>query len=351
MQMAKKKKRFLPVAAIVLAIVLAGVGYYFYRSVFGPAVETGNGEANFYIRTGWNTEEVIAALEAKGITKDSKALRWVMQRKNYKDRLVVPGKYVIRNNMSLNTLVNHLRAGNGEVEVKLTFNNVRTLPELAGKVALNIEADSLSLIRLMLDPETPAKYGLTHQTFLSLFLPDTYFVEWDTDAQSFLDRMAAEYKAFWTDDRRAKAKALNLSQSEVTTLASIVQAEQQSYPQERPIIAGLYLNRLRKGMRLQSDPTVIYAIGDFSINRVLTKHLMVPSPYNTYLNTGLPPGPINVPQKSSIDAVLNADDNSYIYMCAKADFSGYHAFATSLADHNSNANAFRNALNERKIYK
>jgi UPF0755 protein len=184
-----------------------------------------------------------------------------------------------------------------------------------------------------------------------MFFPDTYKMEWDTDADEFIARMAQEYKRFWSEDRIQKARQYGLSQSEVSTLASIVQAEQQVHPDERKVIAGLYLNRLKKGMRLQSDPTVVYAVGDFSINRVLTKHLSTPSPYNTYINAGLPPGPINLPSKQTIDAVLNADKNNYIFMCAKADFSGYHAFATNLSEHNRNARAFQKALNHRKIYK
>jgi UPF0755 protein len=176
-------------------------------------------------------------------------------------------------------------------------------------------------------------------------------MEWDTDAEDFISRMSVEYKNFWTGKRKALARELGLSQSEVTTLASIVQAEQQSFPDERRRIAGLYLNRLNKGMRLQSDPTVVYALGDFNKQRVLRADLSVESPYNTYKYAGLPPGPINIPSKQSIDAVLNAEKHKYIYMCAKADFSGYHAFATNLSAHNANARAFQRALNERKIYR
>lgn len=349
--MARKSKRWLPLTALILAVLVGGVAYYFYRTVFGPAVEAWDEGKPFYIRTGWNTDEVIDALEKKGFVKKTESLRWLMAKKNYQDGLVVPGKYLLEDKMSLNELVNHLRAGNGEVDVKLTFNNVRTLEELAGRVSATIEADSFEIIGALRSPEMVSAYGFSSQTIISLFLPDTYYVEWDTDAEKFLNRMAEEYKRFWTGDRRKRASALGLTQSEVTTLGSIVQAEQQNYPAERPVIAGLYLNRLKRGMRLQSDPTVIYAVGDFTINRVLTKHLSVQNPYNTYVYAGLPPGPINIPQKSSIDAVLYADTNDYIYMCAKADFSGYHAFASNLNEHNRNAAAFRRALNERKIFK
>jgi len=222
---------------------------------------------------------------------------------------------------------------------------------VAGKASANIEADSIAILNKLTDPEVVRKYGFEKETFKAMFLPDTYYSEWDTDADEFLERMAGEYKKFWTPERIQKAKDLNLSQSQITTLASIVQAEQQMYPQERAAIAGLYLNRLKIGMRLQSDPTVVYAVGDFNINRVLTKHLSVPSSYNTYMNAGLPPGPINIPTKQAIDAVLNAEDNDYLYMCAKADFSGYHAFAKNHNEHIRNARAFQKALNDRKIYK
>ncbi|HKL40356.1 MAG TPA: endolytic transglycosylase MltG, partial [Cryomorphaceae bacterium] len=277
--------------------------------------------------------------------------RRLMEKKNYQGDLVVPGKYTLRADMGLNELIDHLRAGNGEEEVQVTFNSARKLSELAGKVSVNIEADSAMIAERLADPEVAAKYGFNSDTFISMFFPDTYRMEWDTDADEFIERMAAEYKRFWTAERIQKATNYGLSQSEVSTLASIVQAEQQVHPDERKVIAGLYLNRLRKGMRLQSDPTVVYAVGDFSINRVLTKHLSTPSPYNTYIHVGLPPGPINLPSKQSVDAVLNADENRYIFMCAKADFSGYHAFATSLSEHNRNARAFQQALNDRKIYK
>ncbi len=348
--MAKAKGFRLPLLAVILALIAGIVGYYFYRNIFGPAVESWKEGRPFYVHTGWNTDDVVEALKKKKFIHDTETLRWLMERKNYKDGMVVPGKYILKDKMSLNDLVNHLRAGYGEENVKLIFNNVRTLEELAGRVATSIEADSVSIIQKLKAPDFPAKYGFNQHTIIGMFLPDTYLVEWDTDADEFIDRMAAEYKKFWTSDRQSRAAALGLTQSEVTTLASIVQAEQQFFTSERPVIARLYLNRLKKGMRLQSDPTVIYAIGDFQINRVLNKHLSVVNPYNTYLYTGLPPGPINIPQKSSIDAVLYPDSNDFIYMCARADFSGYHAFAKSLDEHNKNAHAFRKALNERKIF-
>ncbi|HKK39611.1 MAG TPA: endolytic transglycosylase MltG [Cryomorphaceae bacterium] len=342
---------------IVLAVVTIGlvvgavIGYYAYRMLYGPALDLEDERVAFYVKSDWDQKDVLNSLsEATGLRHPDFAER-LMEKKNYRGDLVVSGKYTLTSDMGLNELIDHLRAGNGEEEVQVTFNSARKLSELAAKVSVNIEADSAQIAEKLSDPALASKYGFNSATFISMFFPDTYRMEWDTDADEFVGRMAEEYKRFWTAERVQKARNYGLSQSEVSTLASIVQAEQQVHPDERKVIAGLYLNRLRKGMRLQSDPTVVYAVGDFSINRVLTKHLSTPSPYNTYIHAGLPPGPINIPSKQSIDAVLNADENRYLFMCAKADFSGYHAFATNLSEHNRNAKAFQKALNDRNIYK
>jgi UPF0755 protein len=344
-------KRIFAIISIAVVAVLLVIGFYAYRLVFGPALNMEKEEISFFISTGSEQADVLTALtEQAGLRQPAFAER-LMEQKNYQGNLIVAGKYTLTDDMSLNELIDHLRAGNGEEEITVTFNTVRKLSELAGAVSENIEADSLDIAEKLADPAVASKYGFNQATFISMFFPDSYRMEWDTDADEFIARMADEYKHFWTADRQQKARNHDLSQSEVSTLASIVQAEQQVHPDERPKIAGLYLNRLQRGMRLQSDPTVVYAVGDFSINRVLTVHLSTPSPYNTYLNAGLPPGPINLPSKQSIDAVLNAEENNYLYMCAKADFSGYHAFATNLSQHNRNAREFQQALNERKIYR
>lgn len=349
--MAAKKRRFAGGLTFLILLIFLSVGYYYYRQIFGPVLKLKSDHTAFYIHTGWDADDVYNSLIDRGIVKKPEALKWVMDRKNYNGNLVVAGKYKLTDGMSANDLINHLRAGNGEEEVNIVITSTRTLQELAGKAAANIEADSVQILNMLTDPQVARKYGFEPKTFTAMFIPDTYRTEWDLDATEFLDRMATEYKSFWTPERKQKAAAIGLSQSQVSTLASIVQAEQQSHPEERPKIAGLYLNRLNRGMRLQSDPTVVYALGDFGINRVLTAMLSIDSPYNTYLNVGLPPGPINIPSKSSIDAVLNADKNDYIYMCAKADFSGLHAFAKNHSEHVKNARAFQKALNDRKIYK
>lgn len=346
-----KGNRFLKFIIILFFIAGGYLGYRAYTLVFGKALDLEKEEIAFYIKSGWGSKEVLQALEKEANLKNPKWAERVMEKKNYNGDLVVSGKYTLTDDMSLNTLIDHLRAGNGEEEVNVTFNSARTLEEIAGDVANYIEADSIDLVAAMTSNEMAAKFGFDPTSFKTMFFPDTYRMEWDTDAEEFISRMASEYKTFWTGERKSKARSLGLSQSEVTTLASIVQAEQQLHSEERKTIAGLYLNRLNRGMKLQSDPTVVYALGDFSINRVLTKHLQVDSPYNTYKYAGLPPGPINIPYKQSIDAVLNADEHNYLYMCAKDDFSGYHAFATNLSQHNRNARAFQRALNERGIYR
>ena len=336
----------------ILVLVVGGYfGFKTYQRVYAPMVNLEEEELAIFIQSDWSQADVVAYLDSLDIIRRPRDLSWVMDKKNYRDNLVIPGKYTLRNKMSGADLVDHLRAGRGEEEVRVTFNSTRTLEELAGSVGQFIEADSAAILNKLKEGQVAADLGFSQNTFKTMFLPDTYFMEWDSDPEEFISRMAIEYKNFWTGKRKARARELGLSQSEVTTLASIVQAEQQSFPDERRRIAGLYLNRLNRGMRLQSDPTVVFALGDFNKQRVLRADLSVESPYNTYKYAGLPPGPINIPSKQSIDAVLNAEDHNYIYMCAKADFSGYHAFATNLSKHNANARAFQRALNERKIYR
>lgn len=205
-------------------------------------------------------------------------------------------------------------------------------------------------LALLQDSVYIRKFDFDEETVMSMFIPNTYEAWWNTSPEVLFDRMYKEYQKFWTDERLAKAEALGLSPKEVSTLASIVQSESQQKADERPKIAGLYLNRLERGMPLQADPTLIFAIGDFEIRRVLNIHKEIESPYNTYKYVGLPPGPINLPDIKSIDAVLNAEDHAYLYMCAKEDFSGYHAFATNLVQHNANARRYQAALNRAKIY-
>lgn len=251
--------------------------------------------------------------------------------------------------MSNNDLINMLRSGSQE-PVKVSFNNLRTLSDFSSRISEQLEMKNEDLLKLLNSSATQKKYGFNKHTIKCMFIPNTYDIYWNISAEDFLARMYSEYQAFWEGKRSRKTENLGMTPEEVITLASIVNEESRK-EKERPRIAGLYINRLNKPMRLQADPTVIYAVGDFTIQRVLRKHYKINSPYNTYRVDGLPPGPICFPEIASIDAVLNYEKHKYLYMCAKADFSGYHAFATNLKEHNKNAAKWQKELNRRRIYK
>ncbi len=347
----KKKNKSLKIGGMIFLALFLGAAYLFvnyYGKIFTANTAIDKNDPYIYVPTGTNMNALVDELIEQKILLNKKSFLWVASQKTF--AVPKPGKYKLQDGMNNNELVNLLRSGQQE-PVKLTFNTIRTPKDLAGKVGRQIEADSVEVLKMLTNAAMAQKYGFNEKTFMTLFIPNTYELYWNTSAEQFIKRMAQEYKAFWTEGRRSKASALNLSQSEVSILASVVQAEQSQHRNERPKVAGLYINRIRKGMKLQSDPTIIYAIGDFSIKRVLHKHMKMDSPYNTYLYAGLPPGPINLPEISSIDAVLNYEKHKYIYMCAKADFSGYHNFSRSFFQHNAYAKAYRNELNRRKIMK
>ena len=251
--------------------------------------------------------------------------------------------------MSNRDLINMIKSGNQDA-VKLKIHNLRKKENFAAYLAQNLEVDSLSFISAMDSTALITKYGFNQDNFYAMFIPNTYEVNWNTQPVDFIERMHKEYDKFWTAERKQKAASLNLSPIQVHILASIVDAEA-LYDKEMPIIAGLYLNRLNKGILLQADPTVIFANDDFTVKRVTGKLLQVQSLYNTYKYAGLPPGPIMMPSINAIDAVLNRQQNDYIYMCAKEDFSGYHNFAATKEQHNINAKKYREALNQRNIFK
>jgi len=325
-----------------------GAAYMAYRFVYKPNVNLGEKKSQvIYIPTGSTFIDVLGILTEKNILVSTASFEWLAEKKKYKEN-IKPGKYRVLSRMGNNELLNLLRAGIQE-PVKIFFEGVRTKDQLVTRVCIRLEADSNELLDKLNDNEYLSKYGLNENTALTLFIPNTYEFFWNTSVDQFMDKMATEYKKFWTDARKAKAKQIGLSQSEVTILASIVQAEQSRFDDEKPTIAGLYINRLNKEMPLQSDPTLIYALGDFTVNRVLNVDKKIDSPYNTYMNKGLPPGVICLPEPSSIDAVLNYNKNDYIYMCAKDDFSGKHYFAKSYDQHCIYAAKYREALNKRNI--
>jgi len=338
-------RRYIILPVILISFIVILIANNFYKKVYGPNV---NSNSYLYIPTGSDFESVLEILENDSILKDLDSFIWLAKKKNYQNH-VYPGRYKLDSLTNNNELIDKLRSGYQD-PIKVIFNSVRTREQLAGKISKQIEADSLSLIKLFYDDSLIADYRLTQETFTSIFLPNTYEFWWNTTAEKFVDRMHREYLRFWNDERKEKASKLNLTPEEVTTLASIVD-EETLYNDEMPRVAGVYINRLRKRMHLQADPTLKFALGDFTIKRVLNVHKQIYSPYNTYKRYGLPPGPISIPSISAIDAVMNFESHSYLYFCAKPDFSGYHNFAKTLSQHNVNARNYQRALNKERIWR
>ena len=331
-----------------IGIVILVVVFLIYRNSFGVTIKSQTNNKVIYIPTGSSYEQVLDTLYSTLYIKNRKVLDWVAKKKNY-PVLIKPGRYVINSDMSYITLINLLRSGR-QKPVKFTFNNVRTLNQLAGKIGNKIEADSSRLINFLSDESNYVSDGFNKENIIGLFIPDTYELYWNTDARGLYLRMLNEYNLFWNSQRLTKAKDEGLNPKEVAILASIIDDEV-AKPDEKPRIAGVYLNRLKRGIPLQSCPTIKFALNDFTITRVLKKYLIVDSPYNTYKHTGFPPGPIGCPSNDGLDAVLNAEKHDYLYFAAKADFSGYHNFSRTLAEHNRYAEVYQRELNKRKIFK
>lgn len=343
-----KKKKLLLILIITFSVLGISMSFYFYQVFYSPNVLTRVDQPQaFRIPSNATYQFVSNKLFEEELINDAVSFAFVAKILDYQE-LVKPGLYTLQPNMTNLELVRLLRSGN-QTPVRITFNNVRTKEDLAEKITLNLEISEAQFLALIQDSVNIRKFGFEEETIMSMFIPNTYEVWWNTSPEALFDRMYREYQDFWTENRKAQAQAMGLSPTEVSTLASIVQAESQK-ADERPRIAGVYLNRLRLNMPLQADPTLVFAMGDFSIKRVLNIHKETDSPYNTYRYTGLPPGPINLPDINSLDAVLNAEDHNYLYFCAKEDFSGYHAFATNLAQHNANARRYQAALNAAKIF-
>ena len=348
----KKKSGFRKFLISFLVLVLLGGGgmvYELYSRVYNPNIifAEDTKEKYIYISTSSDFTKVVEVLSENGLLINSNSFEWLAKQKKYTNN-IKPGRYKIDRALNNNELINLLRSGR-QTPIKVTFNNLRTKEQLAGRIANQIEADSLTLLHYISDTLFQQKLGLSDDNVACIFIPNTYEFYWNTSADQFVKRMLKEYQKFWNNDRKAKADKIKLNYYEVATLASIVEKEQNIKRDERPEIAGLYLNRIKKKMKLESDPTLIFALGDFTIKRVLNKDKKVDSPFNTYKHKGLPPGPICIPSINSIDAVLNASDHKYIFMCAKEDFSGYHNFAKTYAKHLINARKYQKALNKRKI--
>lgn len=339
--MAKKhRKPFGGLVIITLIGLSLAVGVLWIAGK--PCVKEG---VEIYIPTGSNYESVLDTLDAAGIQRLG-VVNVVSKLKKY-DLNPKAGHYAIEKGTTPMGLVTMLRSG-AQRPVKLTFNNTRTLEDLAGRIAKQIEADSLTLLSYFRAPDTAERYGVEPEQVIGLFIPNTYEVWWNISAEALVERMHKEWERFWTEERTGKLSRTRLNRMEVVTLASIVYEETKNRG-EMPKIAGVYINRLRRGMPLQACPTAKYAIGDFTIKRVLHKHTQVKSPYNTYLNKGLTPGPICTPSIAAIDAVLNYTEHKYLYFCAKEDFSGTHYFSKTLSEHNRYASRYTKALSRAGI--
>ncbi|MDR0659367.1 MAG: endolytic transglycosylase MltG [Prevotellaceae bacterium] len=346
------KKITIRIILILLVLTLIPAGYFglkYYSSLFKSNVSiSGDGTYYLYIPTGSSFENLMDSLKSSDALISEDAFLAAAKLKKFS--AVRPGRYKLQNGMTNRILINMLAAGN-QAPVRLTLaGNIRTKEKLAEIVSRYIEPDSTLLLECFNDNKFLEEFGVNSNTMLSICILNTYEFYWNTSPDDFVSRMYKEFERFWTDERKAKLAQTSLSQMDAITLASIV-AEETIKTDEMPKVAGVYLNRLNKGMLLQADPTVKYAVGDFTLRRVLNRHTEYDSPYNTYKYAGLPPGPICIPSIAAIDAVLNAEKHDYYYFCAKADFSGYHAFAKTLAQHNQNAKAYQQALNKERIYR
>lgn len=347
--MTKTNRKRLKIVSIIfgtLVILALGLAWYIKSTVFQPLElkET----AYICIRPATKYVEVMEQIKEKVDVPSEKVFEFLSDRMNYAKN-IKSGKYAIENGMTMPDMIRMLRSGN-QSPVKLTFNNMRTKEDLAGRISEQLMLDSLSLQTALNNEKRIEALGFDTNTIVAMFIPNTYEVYWNTNVDKLMQRMQREYNVFWNEARKTKAEKIGLSPIQVATLASIVE-EEATYSDEYSTIAGLYLNRLKRGQRLEADPTVKFAVGDFSLRRILYKHLEVESPYNTYRNAGLPPGPIRVPSIRGIDATLSPEDHNYLFMVAKDDLSGRHNFATTHAEHIRNARKYQRALNERKIYK
>lgn len=344
-------KKILTAIALIGLVVAAFFAYYVYTAMFKPNTAFNNETAYIYIPTNSTYGDVRNHLEPLLI--DIETFDALANRKKYVANIKA-GKYAIKKGMNNNDIINSIRSNN--LPIRLSFNNQETLEKLAGRVANQIEADSLSLLTAMKDQTFLKEKGFTNATALGMYLPNSYEFFWNTSAEQFRSRMLVEYNRFWTNSRKEKAKSIGLSRDKVIALASIVY-EESKQATEQPRIAGVYINRLRIGMPLQADPTLKFAAYQLPqykgtvIKRVLNIHKDIESPYNTYKNAGLPPGLIAMPDISAIDAVLNYEKHQYLYFAADTKRFGFHKFAKTLAQHNVNAREYQRYLSSQGINK
>ncbi len=338
------KKFLLRFVIIVILIGLSGV-YWVYCQIFH--VNTVHQEAQFiHIASGTEKDKLVRLLKENEVLRDENSFLRVAQWMKYES--VKPGRYLLKTDLNNRTLVSLLRSGS-QAPVDVTISAARKIEEIASQVSKIIEADSISIISAFSNVNWLAENQLDLNEAITMVIPNTYEMYWNTSGEEFVNRMVKEHESFWTrNDRLKKLENLSLTKPEVSTLASIVEKESIQLD-ERPAIAGVYLNRLDRDIPLQADPTVVFAVNDFSIRRVLNRHLEIDSPYNTYKYPGLPPGPICMPSISSIDAVLDAEQHDYLFFCAKPGYNGRHAFARTNAEHERNARIYRRWLSSEGI--
>ena len=347
--MAKKNKILKAAWAIVFALILlvAVFGVLIYKQIYTPNFFTGNKSSEYLlIPTGSNFDDVIRIMDQNKMLLNEKSFRWTAHQMKY-DLHIKPGRYLVKKGMNNKDVVALLKSGR-QTPVNITFNNIRTKQQLAQIISEQIEAPKQNILNLLDDLDYTKKLGFTPENILAMFIPNTYELYWNTSADKFIIRMNKEYMKFWTPSRMLKSKNIELTPVQISVIASIVQLESNK-EDEKPIIAGVYINRYRKNWKLEADPTLVYALGDFTINRVLNVYKEIDSPYNTYMYTGLPPGPICLPTINSLNAVLNFVTHNYMFFCAREDFSGYHSFASTYNQHLENARRFQKALDRRGI--
>lgn len=327
-------------------IVVGAVIILLIASAALPNVGSGNGKTEYLlIRSNATFDDVMDSLKKKESIYSTLTFSLGARLAGYPHK-IKEGRYELKKGLSNLRLINNLIKGR-QTPIRISFNNVRTKEQLCGKIADQLMIDSVAISKILNDSAYLQKLGFTQETAICLFIPNTYEVYWNISSEKFMQRMKKEYDAFWTDDKKAKAAAAKLDLNQVMTVASIVE-EESNLKSERPTIAGLYLNRYYTGMPLQADPTVKFALGDFSIKRVLFKHIedSKNSPYNTYIHKGLPPGPIRIPSINSINAVLNYEKHPYFFMCAKGSGGGGHDFTKTFEEHLQNANRYRTQMDK-----
>lgn len=343
------KRKSLIISIVVITIAVAAYLCHSYHRLMIGNLHSKDGEKHeINIYPGTSVDSLLSLISEVYIIDAPRTFRAHI--KYLKFNNPEPGHYVVPAKCPDYDFIQMFRLGQ-QTPVVITFNNIRTIEQMSSKLGHQLMADSVSFDSMLRDTVFLASYGLTQATAMVYFIPDSYEVYWTATPKRIFERMKTEYGHYWNEHRLEYAAKINLTPIEISTLASIVEEENISHPQEWRTIAGLYINRLRIGMPLQADPTVKYAVGDFTISRVLNKHLEIESPYNTYKIKGLPPGPIRVPSRKALDSVLNYSEHQYLYMCADWHMNGYHLFAKTSAQHARNARMYQNQLNKRKIYK